>query len=94
MSEEVRNDAARSQYELVEDGEVRGFAVYERTDDEIRFTHTEVSPEHRTQGRGARLVQAALDDVRESTALRVVPLCPFVADFVADHPDYQELTTR
>jgi len=94
MSEEVRNDTTRQRYELVEDGEVRGVAEYERTADEIRFTHTEVSPEHRTKGRGARLVQAALDDVRGSTDLRVVPLCPFVADFVDDHPDYQELLRR
>ena len=40
------------------------------------------------------VVQGALDDVRANTDLRVVPLCPFVVDFVEDHVDYRELLDR
>jgi predicted GNAT family acetyltransferase len=94
MSITVENRPQQSQYALVEDGETVGFAAYDVVGDEIRFTHTEIEPSRRSAGRGAQLVQGALDDVRAETSLRVVPLCPFVADWVDEHVDYQELLAR
>jgi hypothetical protein len=35
-------------------------------------------------------VRAALDDARER-GLRVVPICPFVDDYVRRHPAYADL---
>ena len=43
-------------------------------------------------GLGSRLVQRALDDLR-ARGLALVPLCPFVADFVGRHPEYADLVT-
>jgi predicted GNAT family acetyltransferase len=94
MSITVENRPQQSQYALVEDGETVGFAAYDVVSDEIRFTHTEIEPSRRSAGLGAQLVQGALDDVRAETSLRVVPLCPFVADWVDEHVDYQELLAR
>jgi predicted GNAT family acetyltransferase len=94
MSITVENRPQQSQYALVEDGETIGFAAYDVVGDEIRFTHTEIEPSRRSAGLGAQLVQGALDDVRAETSLRVVPLCPFVADWVDEHVDYQELLAR
>ncbi|KQR46090.1 putative GNAT family acetyltransferase [Frigoribacterium sp. PvP120] len=94
MSITVENRPQQSQYALVEDGETVGFAAYDVVGDEIRFTHTEIEPSRRSAGLGAQLVQGALDDVRAETSLRVVPLCPFVADWVDEHVDYQELLAR
>lgn len=93
-SPEVRNDTDKQQYSLVEDGEVIGFAAYEVDGDEIRFVHTEVDPEHRGGGHASMLVEHALDDVRTSGSLRVVPQCSYVAAWIERHPDHQELTTR
>lgn len=94
MSTEVRNDTTQHQYSLVEDDTVIGFAAYEIDDDEIRFVHTEVDPEHRGGGHASMLVQAALDDVRSNSSRRVVPQCSYVQAWVERHPDYQELVTR
>ena len=94
MSLTVENRPDQNQYALVEDGETVGFAAYDVVGDEIRFTHTEIEPSRRSGGLGAQLVQGALDDVRAETSRRVVPLCPFVADWVDEHVDYQELLAR
>ena len=38
------------------------------------------------QGLGSRLVRHVLDDARQHN-LEVVPVCPFVRDYIARHPD-------
>lgn len=94
MTVEVRNDEAQSQYTILRDGEPVGFAVYQKTGDEIAFTHTEVNPAEQGKGYAGQLVQHALDDVRATSSLRVVPACSYVVDFVKRHPEYDELTRR
>jgi predicted GNAT family acetyltransferase len=94
MSVTVENRPAQNQYALVEDGETVGFAAYDVVGDEIRFTHTEIEPSRRRAGLGAQLVQGALDDVRAGSDRRVVPLCPFVVEWIDEHVDYQELLRR
>ena len=93
MSLEVRNNPAVSRYELVEDGALLGVADYEIAGDRIVFPHTEIVRERRGHGLGAVLVQGALDDVRPS-GRSVVPSCWYVAEFIDDHPEYQELLVR
>jgi predicted GNAT family acetyltransferase len=39
-------------------------------------------------------VRDALDQVREHTDYRVVAVCPFVAKWISEHPDYQDLLRR
>ena len=48
----------------------------------------------RERGLGSRLVREELDQVREHTDYRVVAQCPFVAHWLAGHPDYQDLLSR
>ncbi|KZX20613.1 GNAT family N-acetyltransferase [Rathayibacter tanaceti] len=91
MVSEVRHDADGSRYTLWVDGENVGIADYAVRAGDIVFLHTEIAPEHRDAGLGATLVEAALDDAHERFGSRIVPACPFVADFIAGHPDYQEL---
>ncbi|OUE07781.1 hypothetical protein CMsap09_02435 [Clavibacter michiganensis] len=38
-------------------------------------------------------MRAALDDVREGSRT-VVAACPFVAEWIDEHPDYRELLER
>lgn len=87
---EVRHDPERHSYELVVDGSVVGVADYRPDGAADVFFHTEVSPRLRGRGLAAVLVRAALDDAR-ARGRRVIPSCWYVADFIRDHPEYEDL---
>jgi predicted GNAT family acetyltransferase len=92
MTTEVRNNSDQSRYELLIDGTVVGIADYHVVGDTVVFPHTEIESERRGQGLGAQLVQYALDDVR-ATNRRVVPQCWYVAQYIAEHPEYADLAS-
>jgi predicted GNAT family acetyltransferase len=94
MSTEIRNEPDQKRYTITVDGEVAGFADYTIAGGKIVFTRTEVDPSKRQGGLAGQLVQFALDDVRTSGDLAVVPKCSYVAHFIDTHPDYQELVDR
>ena len=94
MSIEIRHENEQSRYTIAVDGELAGFADYRLEGQNIVFTRTEVDPGKREGGLAATLVQHALDDVRTSGTLAVVPQCTYVAHFIEKHPDYQELVDR
>ena len=87
---EVRNNEAESRYELFVDGEFRGFADYRDNGDAIVFPHTVIEADHRGNGLGAELVRGALDDVRR-LGRPVIAKCWYVAEFIDEHPAYQDL---
>jgi uncharacterized protein len=93
MSDVVQNQEL-DRFELVINGKLAGFSTYTLTEDTITFTHTEVVGEQREHGLGGRLVREELDQVRDHTGYRVVAQCPFVAKFIRDNPEYQDLLTR
>jgi predicted GNAT family acetyltransferase len=86
----IRHVPSRSRYEAVVEGEVVGIAEYRLSDRVAVMHHTLTDVEHRGQGIAAQLVRAALDDLRQRD-LQVVPTCWYVADFIAAHPEYQDL---
>jgi len=90
MAENVTDNPGKSRYEVHEDGELAGFVQFERAGDTIILIHTETEPRFRGEGLAGRLVQACLDDVRKQ-GLNVVPLCPYVRDWMAAHPGYADL---
>jgi predicted GNAT family acetyltransferase/glutaredoxin len=87
---EVVNAPDANRYELRLDGRLIGLAAYRRRDGRIAFTHTEVDESLEGRGFGSRLVAAALDDAADQ-GLDVVPLCPFVAYYIEQHPEYERL---
>jgi len=87
---EVVDTPEASRYELRLEGRVIGFAAYRRRNDRIVFIHTEVDESYEGRGLGNRLAKAALEDVR-GKGLVVVPLCPFIARYIQQHPEYQDL---
>jgi predicted GNAT family acetyltransferase len=80
-----------SRYEAHIDGELAGFAEYELTDQLVIFTHTQVEDAYEGHGVGSTLARFALDDVRASGTRKVLPLCPFIKDWIEKHPDYADL---
>ena len=94
-SDTVIHDEAGSRYVLMRGDQEIGGSYYEtRTDGGIVFTHTEVDPELQERGLGSVLVKAALDQLRASTSMRIGATCPFVRKYLAEHPEYNDLTTR
>lgn len=86
----VADNPAANQFEIIVDGEVAGFAAYQRRDGEIEFTHTVIDDAYEGQGLGGKLVSAALDEVRRDGVL-VIPTCPFVRKYIARHREYADL---
>ncbi|ROR92938.1 GNAT family N-acetyltransferase [Nocardioides aurantiacus] len=93
MATAVTRNEDRSRWEVRVDDQLVGFAAYQRTPDEIVFTHTEIDDGHEGEGLGGHLVRAALDDVR-AEGLKALPICPFVQAFLDRHEDYQDLDSR
>ena len=85
----VRNNTALSCFELDADG-ATAVANYRLAHGAITFTHTEVPPALRERGIGSRLVQGALEHAR-AQGVKVVPRCPFVRTYIAEHPEFQNL---
>ena len=86
---DVRDNTERHRFELDADGHV-AFSNYRRDDGTITIMHTEVPKELGGKGIGSVLVRGLLEIVR-AQGLKVVPLCPFVAGYIAKHPEYADL---
>lgn len=86
-----KNGDSRS-YEAVVDGQVVGLMVYHtpRGNQRVTLSHTIVEPEYRGRGIATQLVKHALDDLR-AQHLTLTNYCTFVADYIADHPEYKKL---
>ena len=86
---DVIDNAGEQRFELEVDGHT-AFAAYDRDGDTVVFTHTVVPAALRGQGVGSRLVKGALSQVRAAGA-KVRPLCSFVAGYMAQHPEWNDL---
>jgi predicted GNAT family acetyltransferase len=90
MANEVRRNDAEQRYELVVDGVVAGIADFRLDGETVVLPHTEIDARSRGLGLGAILVQGALDDIRDS-GRTVVPVCWYVAKYIDEHPQEQDL---
>ena len=89
MASSVHDNAARSRFELDGDG-VTAFMNYRLADGVMSLDHTETPAAARGRGLASRLVEGALQIVRQR-GLKVVPRCPFVGAYLAKHPEYSDL---
>ena len=87
---DVRDAAERHRFELTVDGELVGFVQYRRREGVLDLIHTEVPPEHEGKGYGSVLARWILDHCR-AEGLKVIPSCPYIAAFLARHPEYDDL---
>ena len=86
----MQDNPDRRRFEVLVDGEVGGFATYRVRDRVVIVTHSEVDPRYQGQGLGSMLAKQTLDILRERGA-RVVPACPFFAEYVVKHPEYDAI---
>lgn len=91
---QVRDVPEESRFVAEVDGAAVGSAAYELAPGAIIFTHTVVDDAVEGQGIGSALVRTAMDAVGHTGQRRVDPQCPFVADWIERHPDYQDLLLR
>ena len=89
MASEVRDNPEMHRFELEVDGSL-AVAKYVRHGGVITFTHTEVPAALGGRGVGSKLAKGALDLVRAGGE-KVVAQCPFIASWIARHPDYVDL---
>ena len=66
------------------------FAYYGLDGNVITFRHTETPPQLQGRGVASQLIRGALEQVR-AQGLKVVARCPFVAGYMARHPEYDDL---
>ncbi|WFE99258.1 GNAT family N-acetyltransferase [Micromonospora sp. WMMD964] len=76
-----------------ETGAVAGFVTYQLTGSIIAYTHTEVDPAFEGAGVGSTLARAVMDDAR-ARRRTVVPICPFLADWLVKHQEYEGIVVR
>jgi predicted GNAT family acetyltransferase len=91
MTLDVRHEAARQRF-VAAVGRGREAVLEYRVvaSGVLDYHHTFVPPEARGRGVASQLVSVALDYVR-TQGYAVRPSCPFVAHFVALHPEYADL---
>jgi hypothetical protein len=88
----VTNNPAANQFEL-STGRKLAFLQYKLRPGRIVFLHTEVPKELEGHGIGGKLARAGLEFARKQ-GLVVVPLCPFVADYIKRHPEFVDLVAE
>jgi len=86
----IVDNPAQQRYELYVGDELAAFTVYRLAPGRIVFIHTETLDAFAGHGIATRLARGVLDAAR-ARGLRVVARCPFVAAFLAEHPEYQDL---
>lgn len=90
-SEIIDNPELR-RFEL-QDAAGTAFLIYEKTGDSMRLIHTEVPSVLRGKGIGSRLIEGVLK-VAERKNMKVIPLCPFVVDYIKAHPEHLGLVAE
>lgn len=83
-----RNDDRR-RFEAELDGIV-AYADFHQLNERLTFLHTEVPRELEGRGVGGGLIRWALDGARRD-GMHVVPVCPFVANWIRRHREYADL---
>jgi uncharacterized protein len=85
----VELNAEKYRYELYVGDTLAGFTQFHDSGNRVVFTHSEVDDAFSGQGLGKVLAAGALDDAvaREKV---IVPMCPFIANFLRKNPDRYE----
>lgn len=81
------HDAGRFEIRIANDV---AFLTYEIRGPIIAYLHTEVPASLEGHGIAGKLARHALDYAR-ANGLDVVPICPYVSEYIRRHPEYADL---
>jgi predicted GNAT family acetyltransferase len=85
----VIHNPSRQRFEITVDGQL-SVLEYTFKNHRLFLTHTHVPAVVEHHGLGTELAHTALEYARQNE-LTVVAVCPFVQEYVANHPEYQAL---
>ena len=88
----ISDNTEKKQYELAVE-QVIAKIEYIRAKEKIYLTHTEVPTILEGKGIGSQLVRMVLEDI-ERKELTLIPLCPFVAAYIKNHPGWRKLVLK
>lgn len=88
---EIVQNTDTSQFELKLDANSTAIVEYQIAGKNIIFTHTEVPQKYEGKGIASRLARHVLD-YAVAEGFKIQALCPYIAMYVARHPEYQEHT--
>jgi predicted GNAT family acetyltransferase len=88
----VRDNAEARRFETEVEGRL-AIATYVQRGDVLIITHTETPPALRGRGVASHLVAGALRLIRDR-GQRVAAGCSFVADYLAQHPEWHDIEAR
>ena len=94
MSATFSHEPDASRYAMHLDGSLVAVLDYRTNGGQISFNHTFTNPVHRGKGFAGQLVEFAVDDVEKTTDLTIVPMCWYVGDWFAAHPERAALLSR
>ena len=86
---ELRNDQARSRYEMDEQGQT-SWADYRLSGGRLYLDHVESPPGLRGTGAAGRLMAALAADVR-AQGLRITPICGYAAAWLRRSHEFRDL---
>jgi len=88
---EIIQNKEKNRFEIHIDGKM-AFQEYIQTEKDLVIPHTEVPQSLEGRGLGSLLAKNALD-YTEKKGLKIIPLCPFMASYIAKHREYEHLLT-
>lgn len=94
MSHVLVHEPELNRYSLFLNDRLASAAEYVIDGGSILFTHTFTDFTHRGQGLAAEVIGFAMNEVESTTSLRVVPMCSYVVEWFALHPERAALLTR
>ncbi len=86
---EVIDNTGAHQFEAALDGHL-ATSTYRLSQGTLTILHTTVPPELEGRGVGSALVRFVLASARER-GLKIIPLCPFFAAWLARHPEEADI---
>jgi predicted GNAT family acetyltransferase len=84
------NNLELQRFEMRDGDDLAAFLQYRQRGAVVDLLHTETLPGREGAGYGSELVRGVLDYARERD-WQVLPSCPFVRSYIADHLEYLDL---
>jgi len=88
---ELVHEEDKSRYVLVDGDQFLGEVTYEVDGELTLLLSAEVPREIRGQGYGKILVRKTLEHFLENGSRKIQPVCPFIAKFMMQNPEFQAL---